>query len=52
VRSAVIERKLQWQVGSREEVELELKDVDNVTRQQKLRRAAWLKGEPEKEASR
>ena len=47
VRGASGERELQWQVGSHEDIELELKDVENVTRQQKLRRAAWLKAEPE-----
>jgi predicted metalloprotease with PDZ domain len=51
VRGASGERELQWQVASRENIELDLKDVDNVTRQQKLRRAAWLKGEPEEGAS-
>jgi predicted metalloprotease with PDZ domain len=52
VRGAGGERELQWQTGTHEEIELELKDVDNVTRQQKLRRAAWLKGEPEEGAFR
>ena len=41
------ERELQWKVGAREEVEFELQDVENVTAQQKARRAAWLKGEPQ-----
>jgi predicted metalloprotease with PDZ domain len=39
------ERELQWKVGAREEVEFGLQDVENVTAQQKARRAAWLKGE-------
>jgi len=39
------EREVQWRVGAREEVEFEVKDVDNVTTQQKARRAAWLRGE-------
>jgi predicted metalloprotease with PDZ domain len=39
------ERELQWQLAGREEVEFELRDVDNITPQQKTRRAAWLKGE-------
>jgi predicted metalloprotease with PDZ domain len=38
-------REVQWQVGSREEVESEVKDVENVSTQQKARRAAWLRGE-------
>jgi len=39
------ERELQWKVGAREEVEFGLQDVENVTAQQKARRAAWLRGE-------
>ncbi|HWX92523.1 MAG TPA: PDZ domain-containing protein [Terriglobales bacterium] len=39
------ERELEWKVGSREEVEFELQDVENLTAQQRARRAAWLKGE-------
>jgi hypothetical protein len=38
---------MQWKVASREEVEFELKDVDNVTAQEKTRRSAWLRGESE-----
>lgn len=45
VRNPRGERELQWQLSGREEVEFELKDVDNITQQQKARRAAWLKGE-------
>lgn len=45
VRDAAGERELHWKVGSREEVEFELKDMDNITAKQKARRAAWLKGE-------
>jgi predicted metalloprotease with PDZ domain len=44
------ERTLQWKLGSHEEIEFELKDVDNVTPQQKAHRAAWLKGESQGEA--
>jgi predicted metalloprotease with PDZ domain len=47
VRHRSSEREIQWKIGSREEVEFELKDVDNVTAQQRARRAAWLKGESE-----
>ncbi|MBZ5599246.1 MAG: hypothetical protein LAN83_13085 [Acidobacteriia bacterium] len=39
------ERELHWKLGSREEVEFELADVDNITPQQKARRDAWLGGE-------
>jgi predicted metalloprotease with PDZ domain len=52
VRGTGGERELQWKVSSREEIELELKDADNITRQQKARRAAWLKGESEGAASK
>lgn len=38
-------REVQWQVGAREEVEFAVKDVENVTTQQRARRAAWLRGE-------
>jgi predicted metalloprotease with PDZ domain len=41
------DRELQWKVGSREEVSYALKDVENVTAQQRARRTAWLKGEAE-----
>jgi predicted metalloprotease with PDZ domain len=41
------ERELRWKVGSREEVSYELKDMENVTAQQRARRMAWLKGEAE-----
>jgi predicted metalloprotease with PDZ domain len=45
VRGEHGERDLQWKVGTREEVEFELRDVENVSAQQKVRRAAWLRGE-------
>ena len=41
------ERELKWKVGSREEVSYELKDMENVTAEQRARRTAWLKGEAE-----
>jgi predicted metalloprotease with PDZ domain len=47
VRHRSGEREIQWKIGTREEVEFELKDVDNVTTQQKARRGAWLRGESE-----
>ena len=52
VRNAEGERELHWKLGSREEVELALKDVDNITPQQKTRRAAWLRGESQGDGSR
>ena len=39
------ERELRWKAGSSEEVSYELKDVENITAEQRSRRAAWLKGE-------
>jgi predicted metalloprotease with PDZ domain len=47
VRHYSNEREMQWKIASREEVEFELKDVDNVTTQEKSRRSAWLRGESE-----
>jgi len=41
------ERELKWKVGSRNEVSYQLKDVDNITTQERAHRAAWLKGEAE-----
>jgi predicted metalloprotease with PDZ domain len=45
IRRHGVEREVGWKVGTREEVEFAVKDVDNVTTQQKARRAAWLRGE-------
>ncbi len=45
VRDSAGERELHWKMGSRQEIQLELTDVDKVTAEQKARRAAWLKGE-------
>ncbi len=39
------ERQLKWKVGSRQEVQYEVKNLDQVTAEQRARRAAWLKGE-------
>jgi predicted metalloprotease with PDZ domain len=41
------ERELKWKVGSRQEISYRLKDLENVTLEQRARRAAWLKGEAE-----
>jgi predicted metalloprotease with PDZ domain len=41
------ERELKWKIGSRDEISYELKDVENITAEQRARRAAWLKGEAE-----
>jgi predicted metalloprotease with PDZ domain len=47
VRGENGERELQWKLSSRSEVEFLLQDVENMTPQQRARRAAWLRGEPE-----
>ena len=39
------ERDLHWKLGSREQNEFELKDLDHITPRQRDRRSAWLKGE-------
>jgi predicted metalloprotease with PDZ domain len=39
------ERELKWKVGTRQEISYEVKDVVQVTSQQRARRVAWLKGE-------
>ena len=41
------ERELKWKVGGRDEISYELRDVENITAQQRAHRAAWLKGEAE-----
>jgi predicted metalloprotease with PDZ domain len=38
-------RILSWNVGSHQEITFQLKDVDNLTTEQRARRAEWLKGE-------
>jgi predicted metalloprotease with PDZ domain len=45
------ERELKWSVGSRDEVKYEVKDLDQVTPQQRARREAWLKGEAQAPAT-
>ena len=45
VRNSRGEREMHWKLGSHEEVEFELKDVDNITPRQKASRTAWLHGE-------
>ena len=47
IRTGDRERELSWTIGSREEIQFQLKDLANLTPQQKERRTAWLKGESE-----
>lgn len=39
------ERDLKWKVGSREEISYAVRDLDQVTAEQREHRTAWLKGE-------
>ena len=41
------DHELRWKIGRREEVELEFRDVENITPQQKARRTMWLTGKPQ-----
>ena len=50
VRTRSGQHELHWKLASREEVEFELKDVDNITPRQKAHRAAWLAGESQGDA--
>jgi predicted metalloprotease with PDZ domain len=45
VRNSAGERELHWMLASRQELELELIDLDKITPAQKARRADWLRGE-------
>jgi predicted metalloprotease with PDZ domain len=40
-----VDHELKWKAGSRDETTFDLKDLDNVTPEQRARRTAWLKGE-------
>lgn len=41
------ERELTWKVAARQETTYQIKDLDQVTPEQRAHRAAWLKGEAE-----
>lgn len=47
VRNHRGDHEVHWKLASRQQVEFRLEDVQNVTLQQKARRAAWLMGESE-----
>jgi predicted metalloprotease with PDZ domain len=51
VRSHGAERELKWKVGSRQEISYEVRDLAQVTPEQHARRAAWLRGEADSDAS-
>jgi predicted metalloprotease with PDZ domain len=40
-----VEHEFQWKMASREETTYDLKDMENISAEQRARRAAWLKGE-------
>ena len=44
------EHELKWKIASRQEISYRIKDSENVTAEQRARRAAWLKGEAETES--
>jgi predicted metalloprotease with PDZ domain len=46
-----IERELKWKIGSHEEISYAVKDLDQITPEQRSRRNAWLKGEAETAAA-
>jgi predicted metalloprotease with PDZ domain len=48
VRNSAGERELRWTLGSRQELDFDLTDLDKVTPEQKARRTAWLRGEAQK----
>lgn len=39
------EHEVKWKIGSRQELSYQVRDLDQVTAEQRARRAAWLKGE-------
>ena len=47
IRNQTGERELSWKLDTRNALEFRLEDMQNITLQQKARRAAWLKGESE-----
>lgn len=50
VRNHRGEHEVHWKLAGHEQVEFRFVDVDNISSQQKARRAAWLHGESEGEA--
>ena len=44
------ERQLKWKVGGRQQVQYAVKDLDQVSAEQRARRAAWLKGEAQNDS--
>jgi predicted metalloprotease with PDZ domain len=46
-RSRGLQHELQWKVTGRQEISYLVRDIDNVTPEQRAHRGAWLKGEAE-----
>ena len=40
-----VEHEFQWKIASRDDTTYDLKDIENLSAEQRDRRAAWLKGE-------
>jgi predicted metalloprotease with PDZ domain len=47
IRSQGPDRELHWKVAARQEISYQIRDLDQVTPEQRAHRAAWLKGEAE-----
>jgi predicted metalloprotease with PDZ domain len=45
------DRELKWKVGARQEISYDVKDLDQITAEQRARRPAWLKGEAQTAAT-
>lgn len=52
VRSHGAEHELRWKIAGRQEISYQVKDLDQVTPEQRMHRAAWLKGEAVPAATR
>lgn len=47
IRSQGPDRELHWKVAARQEISYQVRDLDQITPEQRVHRAAWLKGEAE-----
>ena len=47
IRFRGTERELRWKIVARQQISYQVRDLDQVTPEQRARRAAWLKGEAE-----
>jgi len=51
IKSRGHERELKWKIAGHQEIAYQVKDLDQITPEQRIHRAAWLKGEAESAAS-